>query len=47
MNRREWFDLLFDIYKECRDLPKWCDVYECHDDEDRKYFMGLDDLNGR
>ena len=47
MTRREWFDIIFTIYKECRAEKGWADLYECHDQEDRDYFMGLDELYGR
>lgn len=47
MTRRQWFDAIFQIHKDCRDLPRWADVYECHDEEDRQYFMGLDELYGK
>lgn len=47
LNRREYMDLIFLIYKENRESKGWKDIYECHDEEDRKYFMELDNLYGR
>ena len=47
MTRREWFEALFKIWKENRDKPGWADIYELHDEEDRRYFMSLDELDGR
>lgn len=44
---RPWKDLLFLIYKDCRDLPHWGDLYEFYDDEDRGYFMQLDEFYGK
>lgn len=47
MTKREWSDLVFEIYKEFRESKGWPDIYECHDREDQLYFMGLDDIYGR
>lgn len=44
--KRGWSELLFQVYKECRGLPGWADLYEFYEPEDREYFMQLDDLYG-
>lgn len=39
----EWQEVLYGIWNDCRKLSRWDLVYECHDEEDRDYFMELDE----
>lgn len=42
--KKEWAEILFFIWNECRHLPAWMDVWECHDEEDKDYFQMLDTM---
>ena len=44
MIRLAWAETLFELYKQCRDLPFWNDVKSLHDEEDRAYFETLDGM---
>ena len=35
-------EFLFEQFVKCRAFPGWPDLYELHDDEDRKYFWMLE-----
>ena len=37
-----WFGVLKDIFVNCRAFPGWANIYESHDDEDKQYFMRLE-----
>jgi len=43
MITESWSKFLFSIWKENREKPKWSDVVELHDEEDRAYFNTLDE----
>lgn len=38
----EWKQTLMMIYRKSRKLPRWDLVYDCHDEEDKKFFDELD-----
>jgi hypothetical protein len=43
----EWAETLTEVYRDCRNLPRWCDLVELHDQEDREFFALLDISGGR
>jgi hypothetical protein len=47
MKKNEWSELLFKIYGDCRGLPHWRVVFNCHDEEDQDYFLMLDELEAK
>ena len=44
MISREWADILFEIYAVCHRLPEWPSVVAMHKQEDRDYFLMLDEI---
>lgn len=42
----EWMEVLFSIWKENHTSKFWPDIYELHDQEDRQYFLELEESNG-
>lgn len=40
-------EIIFDIYKECRESENWFTIMLLHDEEDRCYFDSLDKMTGR
>ena len=38
-----WYEILFRIYRDCRKNKYWFNLYDCHDDEDKRYFDMLDE----
>ena len=43
MLNSDWSSYLFDTFLRARLSMGWGDIYECHDEEDRAYFMMLED----
>lgn len=39
----DWAKTLFSIWEENREKPKWSELEELHDEEDRAYFRMLDE----
>lgn len=42
----EWQEVLFCVWKENHVRFCWPEVYESHDEEDRSYFMELEEEDG-
>jgi hypothetical protein len=43
----DWAATIFGIYKDCREMPRWDIVYDCHDAEDQVYFLMLDESRNK
>lgn len=44
---QSWHEFLKEIYKECRDMPKWEELRTMHDRPDRDFFDRMDRETGR
>lgn len=39
----EWKSILLEEYIHCREFPGWAQIYEAHDQQDKEYFLSLED----
>lgn len=39
----EWKRILKETFDACRWEPRWADLYDLHDEEDRAYFQRLEE----
>jgi hypothetical protein len=47
LSKMDWEEVLFDIYKNCRNLPNWETLKTCHDEFDQACFENWDRLTLR